>query len=65
MSLGRSRLPNVKRWKDQLMAREAVRSGMLFMEDKVQKQTLAGGMEGLGDEHRSVLLGERQYRARR
>jgi GST-like protein len=65
MSLGRSRLPNVKRWKDQLMAREAVRSGMLFMADKVQKQTIAGGMEGFGDEHRSVLFGERQYRTRR
>jgi len=31
----------------------------------VRKQTIAGGMQGFGDEHRSVLFGERQYRTRR
>jgi len=54
--------PHVQRWKDHLMARDAVRHGMQFMEDKVQKQTIAGGLQGFDDEMRSVLFGERQYR---
>jgi GSH-dependent disulfide-bond oxidoreductase len=58
-------LSHLRRWKNQLLAREAVRIGMAFMEDKVQKQTIAGGMQGFGDEHRSVLFGERQYKTRR
>ena len=58
-------LSHLRRWKNQLLAREPVRTGMAFMEDKVQKQTIAGGMQGFGDEHRSVLFGERQYKTRR
>lgn len=55
-------LEHLKRWKDRLMAREAVGRGMRFMQDKVQKQTIAGGLQGFDDEMRSVLFGERQYR---
>jgi GST-like protein len=58
-------LSHLRRWKNQLLAREPVRTGMQFMDDKVQKQTIAGGMQGFGDEHRSVLFGERQYKTRR
>ncbi len=62
MLVGReTRFANVKRWQDALMAREPVRRGMLFMEDRVQKQTIAGGMQGFTDEHRSALFGARQY----
>ena len=58
-------LSHLLRWKNQLLAREAVRIGMAFMEDQVQKQTIAGGMQGFDDGHRSVLFGERQYKTRR
>jgi len=57
--------PNLERWKRALLAREPVRRGMTFMEDKVQKATMAGGMQGFTDEMRSVLFGERQYRVSR
>jgi GST-like protein len=57
--------PNVERWRKSLLARPAVLRGMAFMEDKVQKATMAGGMQGFTDEMRSVLFGERQYRQRR
>jgi GST-like protein len=54
--------PHLTRWKRALLARDAVRRGMTFMEEKVQKATIAGGMQGFTDEMRSVLFGERQYR---
>jgi len=60
-----SDLSHLRRWKNQLLVREPVRIGMAFMEDRVQKQTIAGGMQGFGDEHRSVLFGERQYKTRK
>jgi GSH-dependent disulfide-bond oxidoreductase len=56
--------PHLARWKSTLLARPAVQRGLAFMEDKVQKETIAGGMKGFDDEHRSVLFGERQYRNR-
>ena len=66
MSLSRDTdLSHLRHWKNQLLARDAVRTGMAFMDDKVQKQTIAGGMDGFGDEHRSVLFGDRQYNTRR
>ena len=57
--------PNLARWKKSLLARDPVKRGMSFMDDKVQKATIAGGMQGFTDEMRSVLFGERQYRTRR
>ena len=66
MSLApRGELPHLDRWKAALLARPAVQRGMAFMEDKVQKETIAGGMKGFNDDHRSVLFGDRQYRRRR
>ncbi len=61
---GESARPNITRWKRALLSRDAVRRGMSFMEDKVQKATMAGGMQGFTDEMRSVLFGERQYQRR-
>jgi len=57
--------PHLARWKSTLLARPAVQRGMAFMADRVQKQTIAGGLEGFDDGHRSVLFGERQYTTRR
>jgi GST-like protein len=57
--------PNLARWKKALLARDAVRRGMAFMEAQTQKATIAGGMQGFNDEMRSVLFGERQYKTRR
>jgi len=42
-------------------AREAVVRGMDFMTGRIRKETIAGGMDGFNDEHRSILFGERQY----
>lgn len=53
--------PNVRRWIDTLMARDAVRRGMDFMTDRIRKETIAGGMDGFDDGHRSILFGDRQY----
>jgi GSH-dependent disulfide-bond oxidoreductase len=55
-------LPNVRRWCAALMARKAVQRGMKLFEDRVQAATIAGGLQGFTDEHRSVLFGDRQYR---
>jgi GST-like protein len=57
--------PHLTRWKETLLARPAVQRGMAFMADRVQKETIAGGMKGFNDAHRSVLFGERQYTSRR
>jgi GST-like protein len=57
--------PHLARWKQALFARGGVERGMAFLADKVQKETIAGGMKGFDDAHRSVLFGERQYRTRR
>lgn len=59
---GRRDLPNVTRWRSAMQAREPVQRGLRLMEDRVQAATIAGGMQGFTDEHRSVLFGERQYR---
>jgi GST-like protein len=61
---GRDDLPNVTRWRNQMNAREPVQRGMRLLEHAVQAATIAGGMQGFTDEHRSVLFGERQYRRR-
>jgi len=61
---GEANTPHVTRWKRQLLERSAVARGMVFMEDRVQKATMAGGMQGFTDDHRSVLFGEKQYARR-
>jgi GSH-dependent disulfide-bond oxidoreductase len=58
----RAELPNLRRWCATLMAREPVQKGMKLLEQQVQAATIAGGMKGFTDEHRSVLFGDRQYR---
>ncbi len=57
--------PNVMRWIDTLMSRDAVARGMDFMTDRIRRETIAGGMDGFNDEHRSILFGERQYQSSR
>lgn len=64
LARGRADLPNVTRWRDALVAREPVQRGMRLLEQSVQAATIAGGMQGFTDEHRSVLFGDRQYRRR-
>lgn len=59
---GAGALPHLRRWKTALMERPAVQRGMKILEDRVQKATIAGGMQGFTDAHRSVLFGDRQYR---
>lgn len=58
----RPELPNLTRWYDAMLERPAVKRGMALLEDSVQAATIAGGMKGFTDEHRSVLFGDRQYR---
>jgi GST-like protein len=53
--------PNLKRWADLVGARPAVQRGAATGE--ARKETIAGGLDGFNDEHRSILFGERQYAA--
>ncbi|WP_293681447.1 glutathione S-transferase N-terminal domain-containing protein [uncultured Phenylobacterium sp.] len=53
--------PNLMRWGALVGARPAVRRGNATGE--ARKETIAGGMDGFNDEHRSILFGERQYKA--
>jgi GST-like protein len=64
--LARSRRerPNLQAWVDRLMQRPAVQCGMVVMEEAVRQETIAGGLQGFGDEHRSRLFGEEQFRER-
>lgn len=55
-------LPHLRAWIARLQGRSAVRHGMTLMEDRVQAATIAGGLKGLNDEHRSALFGQRQWR---
>ena len=56
--------PNVQSWVDRLMARPAVRKGMVIMDDEVRAETIAGGLQGFNDEHRSLLFGDKQFAER-
>lgn len=60
----RDEFPHLARWADGLAARPAVQAGMEVGRQHVRKETVEGGMQGLTDEHRSVLFGERQYARR-
>ena len=56
--------PNLKAWADRVCARPAVQKGLRIMQDEVRKETIAGGMEGFGEQHRDVLFGQAQFKER-
>jgi len=53
--------PHLKRWADLVGARPTVQRG--YATGEARKETIAGGLDGFDDEHRSILFGERQYGA--
>ncbi len=53
--------PHLKAWTDRILERPAVQRGMSIMADEVRKETIAGGMEGFGEQHRDVLFGQSQF----
>jgi len=57
--------PNLQAWIDRLCERMPVQKGLAIMQDKIRKETIAGGMEGYGEEHRDVLFGDSQFSERR
>ena len=61
VELRAAEFPNLKRWGDLVGARPAVQRGNATGE--ARKETIAGGLDGFDDEHRSILFGERQYTA--
>ncbi len=65
-SLARSKAPrpHLKAWTQRLLERPAVRKGLALMKDEVRKETIAGGMEGFGEQHRNVLFGDAQFQER-
>jgi hypothetical protein len=65
-ALKRSRIPrhNLQAWVDRLCDRDAVGRGLAILQDELRSETIAGGMQGYGDEHRDVLFGQRQFAER-
>lgn len=65
-ALGRSTVPrpHLKAWLDRLRERPAVAAGLAIMQDQVREETIAGGMQGYGEQHRDILFGEAQFRER-
>jgi len=65
-SLNRSTVqrPHMKAWIDRLKERPAVRRGLAIMQDAIRKETIAGGLEGYGEEHRDILFGSKQFSER-
>ncbi len=53
--------PQLKRWSDLIGARPAVQRGMEVGREHLRKETIEGGLNGLSDEQRSILFGDRQY----
>jgi len=60
----RKERPHLQAWVDRLMQRPAVQRGMSIMDDTIREETIAGGMQGFDDEHRSILFGKKQYAER-
>jgi GST-like protein len=56
--------PHLQAWVERLMQRPAVRKGMVIMDDEIREETIAGGLQGFDDEHRSILFGSKQYAER-
>ena len=55
--------PHIARWGEAMLARPAVRDGMAV--GVARPETIEGGLAGFGDEHRSILWGDRQHDAQR
>ena len=64
LALSKTPRPHLTAWTERLMERPAVQKGLAIMADEVRKETIAGGMEGFGEEHRSVLFGQAQFEER-
>ena len=56
------RYPHAARWAAAMLARPAVAAGMAV--GIARPETIEGGLAGFGDEHRSILWGDRQHAAR-
>ncbi len=56
--------PNVTAWVKRLQERNAVEAGLAIMQDQVRSETIAGGMQGYGPEHRDLLFGNQQFAER-
>lgn len=65
-ALNRSRAPrpHIQAWVDRLCARPAVERGLQLMQDKLRSETIAGGMQGYGEQHRDILFGDQQFAER-
>ena len=61
IALSKKQRPHLKAWIDRLCDRPAVQKGLNIMADEVRKETIAGGMEGYGEEHRNILFGDAQF----
>jgi GST-like protein len=55
---------HLQAWVDRLMQRPAVQRGMVIMDDEIREETIAGGLQGFDDKHRSILFGAKQYAER-
>lgn len=64
LALSKAPRPHLKAWTERVLARPAVKKGMSIMADEVRSETIAGGMEGYGDEHRNILFGNAQFEER-
>ncbi len=64
LAINKAPRPHLQAWSERLLARPAVQCGMAIMADEVRKETIAGGMEGFGEQHRDVLFGDAQFQER-
>ncbi|MFN3230731.1 MAG: glutathione S-transferase N-terminal domain-containing protein [Alphaproteobacteria bacterium] len=60
----RAERPNMQAWVDRLCERDAVQKGLAIMQNKIRKETIAGGLKGYGAEHRDILFGDQQFAER-
>lgn len=61
LAISKTPRPYLKAWTERILERPAVQKGMSIMADEVRKETIAGGMEGFGEQHRDVLFGQSQF----